>query len=177
MVSDNEDLYENDFSAWCKLQANLLKEKQIDRIDTQRIRQELEDLGKSQERALKSYLHLLQMHTVKLKIRPDYPHKESWITTINNCKIHIKEILEENRSLNCRTNIKEILEVKRRSLVRELQEFLHKALEKGKRSVSKETKLPWLEDIDIIKFELEEVLDKSIDDLLASFAEEEEKNA
>ena len=48
--------YESDFYAWARENAALLRSGQLSRIDLEHIAEELEDMGKSERRALGSHL-------------------------------------------------------------------------------------------------------------------------
>lgn len=63
------------------------------------IKELINALSRSEKRALKSQLVRLMKHIVKWKTQPDY-RSRSWIATIQNARIEIKDIQEETPSLN-----------------------------------------------------------------------------
>ena len=57
--------YEKDFYAWTQEQANLIRQGKFNEIDTLHIIDEIESMGRSEKRALKSRLAVLLMHLLK----------------------------------------------------------------------------------------------------------------
>lgn len=92
-------LYEKDFVAWSFDQAQALQNKDYARLDLKNLKEEIETLGRSERRAICSYLEKLMMHLLKMEIQPDYENTKSWERTIRNCRKQIKNILMENPCL------------------------------------------------------------------------------
>ena len=65
----------------------------------QGIKELINALSRSEKRALKSQLIRLMKHIIKWKAQPDY-RSRSWIATIQNARVEIKDIQEETPSLN-----------------------------------------------------------------------------
>ena len=63
------------------------------------IKELINALSRSEKRALKSQLVRLMKHIIKWKSQPDY-RSRSWVATIHNARIEIKDIQEETPSLN-----------------------------------------------------------------------------
>jgi hypothetical protein len=63
------------------------------------IKELINALSRSEKRALKSQLIRLMKHIIKWKTQPDY-RSRSWIATIHNARVEIKDIQEETPSLN-----------------------------------------------------------------------------
>jgi hypothetical protein len=61
MVTD----YDRNLYTWSHVQAALLRERKFDQIDLEHIAEEIEDMGKSEQRALESCLEALLMHLLK----------------------------------------------------------------------------------------------------------------
>jgi hypothetical protein len=96
------NLYEKDFYAWTKQQAQLIKEKAFDKLDTLNLFEEVESMGKKEKRELASRLEVLLMHLLKWK----YQHEEqskSWQRTIREQRHQIKMVLDDNPSLRTHT--------------------------------------------------------------------------
>jgi len=108
-----ENLYETDFFAWTQRQAELLKDKRFDEMDTDHIAEEIEDMGISQKQQLMSRLGVLVAHLVKWKYRLSFSGKvsSSCKGTIVEQRRKIKRLLKDNpsfkRLLN-EDNLKEI---------------------------------------------------------------------
>lgn len=98
--------HRTDFYGWTMNQANLLRAKEFSKMDMDHLIEEIENLGKSEKRTLKSYLEKLLMHKLKSKIQPG-KHSRSWDLTIENCETQTRDCLSENPSL--KPMLKEIL--------------------------------------------------------------------
>lgn len=99
-------LYQQDFSSWAQQTAQLLRERKFDQIDLETLAQEVEDLGKTERRAISSYLTVLLTHLLKWKYQPsgrqysvEGEPKGSWAGSITYSRLEIQKILEENPSL------------------------------------------------------------------------------
>ena len=90
--------YERDLVAWALENAALLGEGRFDEVDAAHIAEELEDLGKSERRALGSHIRNLVMHLLKWQFQPGQ-RSGSWRSSINNSRAEITEILEDSPSL------------------------------------------------------------------------------
>ncbi len=66
------------------------------------IKELINALSRSEKRALKSQLIRLMKHILKWKNQPDY-RSRSWVATIQNARVEIKDIQEETPSLNDNT--------------------------------------------------------------------------
>ena len=94
-------LYQQDFNLWLKQTAIAIRNRDFINMDWDNLLEEIEDMGASQKRALRSYTKRLIDHV--LKLRYWYSEKEynakSWRTEIINFRDEIKEILQESPSL------------------------------------------------------------------------------
>ena len=90
--------YETDFYAWTNDQADLLKQREFERLDMENLIEEIESLGRSEKRTLKNYLENLLMHKLKAKYQPE-KHTKSWDNSIFEADFKTKEVLSENPSL------------------------------------------------------------------------------
>lgn len=85
--------YEADVVAWANEQASLIRAGHFDQLDLTHIAEEIEDVGKSEQRELAGRMAVLLAHTLKWKFQP------------------------KKRSVSCALTIKE----QRRLLVRRIQ--------------------------------------------------------
>lgn len=90
--------YDEDLYTWSLEQANLLKEHKFDQIDLEHIIEEIEDMSKSEKRALQSFLETLLMHLLKWQYQPAYQGR-SWKFTIIEQRKRIESHLQENPGL------------------------------------------------------------------------------
>ena len=91
-------LYEQDIVAWSEQQANYLKRQEWTKLDLENLVEEIEALGRSEQRALGRYLQVLMMHLLKCQYQPEKRTK-SWDITISNCRDKIQDALEDMPSL------------------------------------------------------------------------------
>jgi hypothetical protein len=90
--------YETDFYAWALHNAQLLREGKLSEIDIEHIAEELETMGKNNQRELTSRLKILLGHLLKWQYQADYRGR-SWRGSIIEQRSEIKDLLEENPSL------------------------------------------------------------------------------
>ena len=73
--------YEADVAAWASEQARLIREGQFDKLDWEHIAEEVEDVGKSEQRELASRMAVLIAHLLKWQYQPER-QSTSWKRTI-----------------------------------------------------------------------------------------------
>lgn len=95
-------LYEQDFYAWAKEQAGLLRSGKIMFADVEHIAEEIESMGKSEKRELASRLEVLLTHLLKWRFQPER-RGASWEDTINDQRDRIADHIDENPSLKPQT--------------------------------------------------------------------------
>ena len=91
-------LYNQDFLLWTQQQAECLKKGRWAELDVEHLVEELEALGRSEQKELGSYLQVLLMHLLKCQYQPERKTK-SWVNTISNCRNKIQDCLEDTPSL------------------------------------------------------------------------------
>jgi hypothetical protein len=91
-------LYDTDFYTWTTQIAQLLKERRFSELDLENLIEEIEDLGRSEYRALGSRLEVLLMHLLKAKYQPEM-HTKSWDLTIQEQRLRIHRLLRDNLGL------------------------------------------------------------------------------
>jgi Domain of unknown function DUF29 len=90
--------YETDFYQWTQQQAVLLRQGQLNRIDAEHLAEEIESMGKSDRRAIESYLANILFHLLKWQYQPDQ-RGTSWQLSIDNCRYQAARRLKESPSL------------------------------------------------------------------------------
>jgi Domain of unknown function DUF29 len=98
VLERSRDLYDADLLAWLKQQAGYLRAGQLDRLDVGHLIEELEEMGGSQRRELKSRLEILLMHLLKRDASPRR-RSRSWQSTIVEQRARIADLLEQSPSL------------------------------------------------------------------------------
>jgi hypothetical protein len=90
--------YEQDVVAWAYEQAALLRAGKLATLDIEHIAEEIEEVGKSQQRELASCLAVLIAHLLKWQFQPGRCSK-SWQHTIATQRKEVAYILLEASSL------------------------------------------------------------------------------
>ncbi|MEO0013752.1 MAG: hypothetical protein RLZZ535_2141 [Cyanobacteriota bacterium] len=95
-------LYGQDFNLWLKEIAIAIKNRDVSKMDWDNLLEEIEDMGASQKRALRSYMNRLIEHIFKLKYWTSERdrNRNNWRIEITNFRREAKSILEDSPSLN-----------------------------------------------------------------------------
>lgn len=96
-----QQLHKQDFNLWLEKTAIAIRNQDFTNMDWDNLLEEIEDMGASQKRALRSYTKRLIEHILKLKYwnsEKEYSAK-GWRTEIINFRDETKEILQESPSL------------------------------------------------------------------------------
>ncbi len=80
-MSGASEIYQRDFHAWAMRNAELIRQGRLADIDGEHVAEELESMGKSQQRALGSRLTVLLAHLLKWRHQPG-GRGASWRNTI-----------------------------------------------------------------------------------------------
>ena len=97
-VRAGEGIYEGDFYLWTEVTASLLQDGKFDEVDIRSLIEEIESMGRSEKRELKSRLIVLLMHLLKWQYQPG-KRSESWRSTISEQRICLEALLEDSPSL------------------------------------------------------------------------------
>lgn len=99
---DLSKLYETDLSLWIETVIQRIKDENFEAMDWDNLIEELEDMGASQKRAIRSYFYRLIEHLLKLRDwRGERERNEAkWKLEIINFRRSIKDILNDSPSLN-----------------------------------------------------------------------------
>lgn len=92
------DLYDTDVVAWANEQAWLLRTGRLDRLDIEHLAEEIEDVGKSEQRELASRMTVLLSHLLKWRFQPER-RGPSWEITIRTQRAGIERRLRRTPSL------------------------------------------------------------------------------
>ncbi|MEA5576014.1 DUF29 domain-containing protein [Anabaena sp. UHCC 0451] len=95
---NTQTLYDQDFYLWTKAIVEQLQENRFNEIDIPNLIEEIESMGRSEKRELKSRLIVLLMHLLKWQYQPE-KRSESWRSTITEQRICIEALLEDSPSL------------------------------------------------------------------------------
>lgn len=89
--------YQQDVIAWSNEQANLLRAKRFELLDIEHLAEEIEDVGKSEQREFEHRMALLLAHLLKWQYQPAR-RGSSWQRTIKDQRIMITRRLTKPRA-------------------------------------------------------------------------------
>lgn len=103
-------LYDHDLNLWLEETIQKLKQREFASLDIEALIEELQDLGKSEKRALESNLMILLAHLLKLTIQKNVPEtmKGSWYNSVIEHRKCIEKQLRNTPSLQ--SYLKSVLE-------------------------------------------------------------------
>ncbi|WP_425216699.1 DUF29 domain-containing protein [Tumidithrix helvetica] len=98
-ISPLVSLYDRDYLLWAEDTVNKLRTRNFDQLDIENLIEEIEDLGRSQKRELRSRLKTLLEHLLK-RIYVDMPQEfNGWERTIRDQRTEIKFEIADSPSL------------------------------------------------------------------------------
>jgi Domain of unknown function DUF29 len=124
ILKTTDSLYETDFVAWTEQTVQLIRARQFEQVDWENVIEEIESLGRSDRRELKSRLEVLLQHLLKWKYQPNL-QSGSWRNTIDEQRNRITDLLQESLSLKSYP-----------------EEVLTECYRRGRKAASNETELP-----------------------------------
>lgn len=101
--------YQTDIVAWANEQAALIRSGKFSQLDLENIAEEIEDVGKSEQRELESRLEILLMHLLKWQYQTAFRSK-SWERTIVEQRARLKRAVKRVPSLIGLLNNNEFLD-------------------------------------------------------------------
>ncbi len=90
--------YDADFYLWTQQQAAFLRQGQLQAVDVANLAEEIESMGKSDRRAVESYLANILFHLLKWQYQPER-RGTSWQLSMDNCRYQCARRLKESPSL------------------------------------------------------------------------------
>ncbi|MCB1884797.1 MAG: DUF29 domain-containing protein [Geminicoccaceae bacterium] len=97
MQEDSTSLYDEDFHAWTRRQAALMRDLVARRwngpLDLDRLADEVEDLGKAQRNLLRSQVRRVVEHLLKLDHSPAEAPRAGWRRTVVSARAEIDDAL------------------------------------------------------------------------------------
>lgn len=73
--------YEADFVRWLEVQAELLRQGRVHELDLENLAEEVDDIGRSQRRAVESELSIVLIHLLRYQFQPS-KRSRSWTDTL-----------------------------------------------------------------------------------------------
>ncbi|GAB4298376.1 MAG: DUF29 domain-containing protein [Oscillatoriaceae cyanobacterium] len=91
-------LYDTDYYLWLQHNLELIRLGKFSEVDWTHLLEEIEDMGKSEKRAITSNLRILLMHLLKYQYQSDN-QTNSWLFTIREHRKRLLELLKMSPSL------------------------------------------------------------------------------
>ncbi|UBF28569.1 DUF29 domain-containing protein [Kovacikia minuta CCNUW1] len=98
LQANQKRLYETDYLKWIETTVEYLRTHNYSEVDWENLIEEIEDMGRSERRSLKSNLIVLLVHLLKWQYQPE-SRSGSWKSSIVEHRRRIREALEESPSL------------------------------------------------------------------------------
>ena len=128
-MTDARTLYDEDFVAWSKQQAEALRAAARHGsnlpLDWENLAEEVETLGASERRALYSQIHRVIRHLLKLEFSPAIEPRRGWVETAGDARSQIEFVLQMSPSLKNEVEAAVESELPRasRGAIRDLQDY------------------------------------------------------
>jgi hypothetical protein len=96
-----DSLYDRDFVLWTEEQAAALRRCKDANLplDWENLAEEIESLGKSDRRELRSQITRILRHLLKLAVSPAAVPRRGWMSTVREARGEIEGVLEDSPSL------------------------------------------------------------------------------
>ncbi len=94
----SQTLYEQDYYQWLTITAEKLRQGKLAEIDVVNLIEEIEDMGRSERKAVRSNLRILLMHLLKYKYQPE-KRTNSWLFTIVEHRKRLQQSFQDSPSL------------------------------------------------------------------------------
>jgi hypothetical protein len=137
-----QELYDTDFDAWAQQQAVALRAKNWAALDFEHLAEEVEELRKTERKAVRSQLRRLTSHLLKWAYQPAR-RSDSWQATILDARRLVADWLEEDGSLT-----------------RELPDLFAWAYPRARREAAKDTGLALVTFPEVCPWTLTQCLDE-----------------
>jgi hypothetical protein len=97
-TTNTANLYDRDYYLWLSHTAQLIKEGKFSEVDAVNLIEEIEDMGRSEKRAIKSNLVILLLHLLKYKYQPA-KRTNSWKASIREHRRRLRDDFQLSPSL------------------------------------------------------------------------------
>src|SRR5918998_596773 len=102
-MTDAKTLYDRDFVAWAEQQAEALRAaartETNQALDWENLAEEIESLGRSDRRELRSQIYRTIRHLAKLQFSPAGDPRRGWHESIMDRRVQVELILEDSPTL------------------------------------------------------------------------------
>lgn len=97
-TTNTANLYEQDYYLWLSHTVQLIKQGKLSEVDTANLIEEIEDMGRSEKRAIRSNLVVVLLHLLKYKYQPE-KRSNSWKSSIREHRRRLRDDFKVSPSL------------------------------------------------------------------------------
>ncbi|AFZ37506.1 protein of unknown function DUF29 [Stanieria cyanosphaera PCC 7437] len=97
-TTDTNNLYSRDYYLWLSHTAQLIKEGKFNEVDAVNLVEEIEDMGRNEQRAIESNLVVVLLHLLKYKYQP-VKRSNSWKASIREHRRRLRKAFSASPSL------------------------------------------------------------------------------
>jgi hypothetical protein len=98
LEANRQGLYETDYLKWIETTVEKLRLQEYSSVDWENLIEEIEDMGRSERKSLKSNLIVVLTHLLKWQYQPEF-RSGSWKGSIVEHRRRIRDSLKESPSL------------------------------------------------------------------------------
>jgi uncharacterized protein DUF29 len=95
--------YDTDLYQWTIEQADALRRRAVNELDYDNLADEIESVGRSERREIRSRLEILLIHLLKWRYQPEKQsagkQSDSWRASVSEARQRIEDVLADNPSL------------------------------------------------------------------------------
>ena len=117
--------YDDDFYAWTQHQAAVVREMPVtdNRFDRDNVAEEIETLGRSERDAVRSQVHRIIEHFLKLQFSPATQPRSGWMRSINDARRILGDKLSATLRRDIETRLADLYEDARYQSELSLEEY------------------------------------------------------
>jgi hypothetical protein len=97
-VKELSALYDRDFFEWTAEVARLLREGRFAEVDAEHVAEEIEDVGKRDQRGVEGRLRVVIQHLLKWQVQPER-RTRGWATSIRTHRLTLLKVFRQSPSL------------------------------------------------------------------------------
>ncbi|HEX3881108.1 MAG TPA: DUF29 domain-containing protein [Stellaceae bacterium] len=117
--------YDDDFYAWTKYQAKVLRDMRVEdnRFDRSNLVEEIESLGKEQRDAVRSQVRRILEHFLKLAYSPATQPRYGWMRSVNQARTRLRDKLSPTLRRGLKTRLSQLYDEARENAELALREY------------------------------------------------------
>jgi Domain of unknown function DUF29 len=122
-----KELYEEDFYSWAKAQADLLRAGRYSDLDLEHLIEEVDDLGESLKRSVRSRIRTIIEHLLKLEHSPARDPHTGWVETVMTQRSDLEDELTPSIRREVEPALPDLYDRARRNVATSLRQHAENA--------------------------------------------------